>query len=218
MRDHNRKSNGVHMNTDAVLFDAGDVSARLLQLGLNSEVLRESVLQAHLRRTRLTANHPRIFPGLEMWGWAVAALRDQTRPLGCLAVEIANFPLTVNQELAVGISVAAGDEATGFPRLVPSNRARKGRNTAEAVEGNQQLDMFEAMVPRSGEETAGHETWVLLHYTDWPGKEIRIELSRPSEIGRDGKISAWSERIILGSLPLDDEHIDIKHPDGPDIV
>jgi hypothetical protein len=47
--------------------------------------------------------------------------------------------------------------------------------------------------------------------------EIRLELSRPSDISKDGRISEWSERIILGSIPFDDELVEIYPPSGPDI-
>ena len=62
-----------------------------------------------------------------------------------------------------------------------------------------------------------NQTWVLLHHTDYQLGEIRMELSRPTAIGSDGKISEWSERIILGSIPLDGDQLEIEPPSGPDI-
>ena len=44
-----------------------------------------------------------------------------------------------------------------------------------------------------------------------------MELSRPSGIGKGGKISSWSERIMLGSIDLDDDFAEIRPPSGPDI-
>lgn len=58
-----------------------------------------------------------------------------------------------------------------------------------------------------------NQTWVLLHYTDYQLGEIRMELSRPTAIGSDDKISEWSERIILGSIPLDGDQVEIEPPD-----
>lgn len=196
---------------------AVDVASRLEELALKESALREAIYQAHLHRVRLTANHPRIFPGLEMWGWAVASLREQLRPLGWVRVDAGNFPLTVNEELGLAIAVASGDEATGNAEAHPSNRSRKGRNTIDAIETNQQFDMFAECLPKTKEDAAGHDTWVLLHYTDNTKKEIRIELSRPSDIGDDGRICAWSERILLGSISFDGDIGDILPPSGPDI-
>lgn len=206
------------MSADAIHADPVTVSVRLSELSLNEPALREAILQAHLQRSRLTANHPKIFPGLEMWGWAVASLGDQLRPLGWIRVDVGNFPLTVHEELGLAIAIAAGDEATGIASAVPSNRSKKGRNTIDAVETNQQFDLFDGYIPRPEQDSDDHQTWVLLHHTDPVKKEIRIELSRPSEIGDDGKISAWSERILLSSLPFDGDALEIIPPSGPDIL
>lgn len=205
------------MTATLVNSDPQSVEHRLLQLGLETGPLLEAIYQAHLHRIRLTPNHPKIFPGLEMWGWAVAALRQQLRPFGWLGVDENNFPLTVQEERCLAISVASGDEATGNAFAHPSNRSRKGRSTVEAVEANQQGDMFEELLPQTHDEAGGRETWVLLHHTDVIRKEIRIELSKPSDIGKDGKISAWSERLILGSISFDDDLTEILPPSGPEI-
>lgn len=45
-----------------------DVANRLEAMGLNEAALREAVNQGYLQRTRLTANHPIIYHGLNMWG------------------------------------------------------------------------------------------------------------------------------------------------------
>ena len=37
------------------------------------------------------------------------------------------------------------------------------------------------------------------------------------QLYKDGKISEWSERIILGSIPFDDDLVEIYPPSGPDI-
>jgi hypothetical protein len=198
-------------------LDPITVADRLEQLGVTQDALRESIYQAHLQRTRLTPNHPRIFPGLEMWGWSVASLREQLRPLGWFRIDVANFPLTVNETLGLAIAIASGDEGTGDPHAQASNRSKKGPNTVDAVETNQQFDMFAEFLPQTKEDAAGNDTWVLLHYTDSTKQEIRIELSRPSEIGDDGKISAWSERIILPSISFDGDPVEILTPSGPDI-
>ena len=73
------------------------------------------------------------------------------------------------------------------------------------------------MPPPSTDDEEGKQTWVLMHHTDIARGEIRVELSRPSGIGKDGKINGWAERIILTSIPFDDELIEIYPPSGPDI-
>ena len=200
-----------------ILFDKpNEIANRLEQLGLREAELREAVNQGHLQRTRLTSNHPVIYHGLNMWGELVAALRDQLRPLDWVREDIGSFALTVNDELKLAITVASGDEATGNPSVHPTNRSKKGRNTVDAIETNRQMTLFEELPP-DAESDEVRQTWVLLHHTDTNRGEIRVEISRPSNIGSDGKITAWAERIILSSIPFDDVLVEIFAPNGPDV-
>src|SRR5690606_38109111 len=105
--------------------------------------------------------------------------------------------------------VASGDETTGVWYLQPTNRSKKGRNTVEAVEANQQLQLFDLLPIEQQGGVDDNQTWMLLHHTDYQLGEIRMELSRPTAIGSDGKVSEWSERIILGSIPLDGDQVEI---------
>lgn len=201
-----------------ILFDNTDeIASRLDQLEVNEVALREAVYQGHLQRTRLTLNHPAIYHGLNMWGEIVAALREQLRPLGWSRQEAGGYALTIHEERGLAITVASGDGATGNPSAHPCNRSRKGRNTVEAIEANRQLELFETLPPEAQDEADGKQTWFLVHHTDTVRGEIRLELSRPSSIDKDGKISNWSERIILGSIPFDDDLVEIYAPSGPDI-
>lgn len=206
------------MRTTVLYQDAPQIAEKLDQLKLTETALREAVRQGLMHRARLTKNHPRIYPGLVMWGEIVAALGDQLRPLEWERQDVGSFAITVNEEVGISISVLSGDEATGNPYAHPSNRSKKGRNTVEAIEANRQIDMFEDLLEDAKAEAADkNETWVLMHHTDWPKREIRVELSRPFDIGEDGKISEWSERIFLGAIPFDDDIGEIFQPDGPDI-
>lgn len=204
------------MSTRVLFENFDEIASRLKQLGVIDTKLREAVYQGHLQRTRLTLNHPTIYHGLNMWGEIVAGLREQLRPFNWTRQEVGGYALTVHEELGLAIMVASGDEATGKSSAHPCNRSKKGRNTVDAIEANRQLEMFEKL-PETEEDTGGKQTWVLLHHTDIVCGEIRLELSRPSNIGKDGKISEWAERIILGSIPFDDELVEIYPPSGPDI-
>ncbi|NMX33148.1 MULTISPECIES: hypothetical protein [Pseudomonas] len=207
------------MQACQIFSDADDVGYRLGQLSTSLEAFREAINQGHLHRVRLTPNHPLIFPGLEMWGWIVGSLRDQLRGLGWVAHEKATYPVTVHPYLNLAISVASGDANVGNPFASPSTRSKKGKHTVEAVEQNCQLDMFADLMPEPSHysENEGYDTWVLLHHTDHLKNEIRFELSRPSSIDKSGKINAWFERILLGSIDLDDDFAVITPPGGPDI-
>lgn len=207
------------MQACQIFNDLEDVAYRLGQLRMTPEAVREAVYQGHLHRVRLTPNHPTIFPGMEMWGWIVGSLRDQLRTLGWVAHEKANYPVTVHQDLKLAIAVASADAGVGNPFCIPTNRSKKGKNTVDAIEQNCQLDMFADLIPEPTRfaEYDGYETWILLHYTDHANNEIRLELSRPSSIDQSGKINAWSERILLGTIDLDDDFAAITSDSGPDI-
>lgn len=186
---------------------------RLSQLDLPFSALTEAVWQGYLARARTTANHPRISRGIIMWAEVVAVLREQLRAEGWIKSDKGNYELVVNQQDGTAIVVTTGDDATGMVGATPSNKCPKGINTCEAVEANNQQDMFSELLP-SIEKVEDLTTWVLLIHL--AQNEVRSELSLPSNIS-NGKINAWKERIILPSMPLDDDSIEIELPDLPDI-
>lgn len=186
---------------------------RLSLLGISRAALTEAVWQGYLARSRTTANHPKISRGYFMWAEAVAVLREQLRPHGWIKSDKGNYELAVNEKAGLAIAVTTGDEATGMVGATPSNKCPKGVNTVEAVENNNQQDMFSELLPAI-EEIQGLTTWVLLMHL--AANEVRCELSLPSSIS-NGKINGWKERIILPSMPLDEDSIEIEAPELPDI-
>ncbi|GFE91830.1 hypothetical protein GCM10011488_67840 [Steroidobacter agaridevorans] len=202
-----------------VIVEPAAVAARLETMQLTEEILRESLYQAYLHRVRLTPNHPPSFPGLEMWGWAVASLREQLRSRDWVPVNFGNYSLTVHEELALAINVASGDEATGYAKGNPTTRSKKGPNTADAVEVNRQSDLFAELLPPPHPEqrlkAADFTTWLLLHHIDMRKQELRAELSRPTEMDDDGRVSRWTDRIILPPISFDGDRIELAPPAGP---
>jgi hypothetical protein len=201
--------------TANVFVEIVSVHHRLESLGLNETALRNAVTQGYLARTRLTPNHPRIFHGYSAWAETVASLRDQLRPGGWGKSDEGNYELTIHSKRELAIAAATGDEGTGLPHSTPSNKCPKGSNTIEAINLNNQIDLFQDLIPLPSIDRATFTTWILLYY--FAPDEIRSELSLPSDIGTDGKIRGWKERIILRSIPLDGEPIDVRPPTSPDI-
>ncbi len=117
----------------------------------------------------------------------------------------------------MAINIASGDAGTGIPTSNVSNRAPKGVSTADAISVNQvqlELDLPVPDMPHMrGDE--GPLTWFLLLHR--AGVEIRRELSLPSQISVDGRITRWQERIMLPSIPLDGVDVEIVTPHGPDL-
>lgn len=192
-----------------------DTQERLAQLSLTELALIEAVKNGHLARTKLSENHPRIFHGYSAWAETVARLREVLLPFGWEKLDKGNYELVTNVLLDLAIAVATGDEATGSPHATPSNKCPKGTNTIDAININNQIDMFAELIPAPPVNKDSFSTWILLYH--FAIDEIRCELSLPSEIGSDGRIKSWKERIILKSIPLGETPIEVRPTESQDI-
>ena|SRR5436309_2415108 len=201
------------MEKVVVHSQADDVDRRLALLGLEQEQLLHAARRWHFSWSNFTPNHPPVGIGISAWTEAVAALREQLLPIGWTRSDERNYALAFDPERSMAINIATGDAGTGRIDSLPSNKAPKGVSTADAISVNQrqlELDLPVPDVPHiRGEE--GLMTWfLLLHRSD---REIRSELSLPSAMSPDGRITRWKERIILSVVPLDTE-IEIQPPQG----
>lgn len=198
-----------------VVEGSHDVDMRLAELGLEQSVLVEALNLANLYRVRTTDHHPKLYRYQIMYGETVAALRDLLVPNGWKKLNDGNYELTINAVGTVAIAVASGDVNTGIATSTPSNKSPKGRHTIDAVQLNRQADLFAELLPTVPSGRRQIDTWVLLHHIT--KNKIQAELSRPNEIDEDGKIVAWSERILFDAISLDGEAIIINQPQLPDI-
>ena len=194
-----------------------DVNKRLAELGLDQEGLRDVVQRGHLAYITCTANHPPMVPAIWAWGETVRALREHLLPKGWERSDDNNYSTVIDPTKQFVIAVCAGDEGTGRPDATPSNKTPKGPSTMDAIAANQfQLGLpleFQTQ-PTSIRPTEGMDdrvTRILLVYRST--KEVRCELSLPSSIGIGGRIDNWRERILLGTIPLDGDLIEIAPPE-----
>jgi hypothetical protein len=186
-----------------VTEDPLDVAARLAQLGIAVEDLREAVIGGYLARATCTANDPPSFPGMVFWGVTTRILREQLMAKGWVKSDAGNYSIVISPNSSIDLVVATGDEATGNAAKMPKTNYPKGPATVAAVLVNRsQIDLFSPTGSIHPAAARGPITWVLLiAHTGERG--ARAELSLPLEIGDDGRIEAWRERIILP--PLDDD-------------
>lgn len=187
-----------------VRFKIQDVSSRLADLGLNTNILQEAVQQGMLARSEATPNDPPLYPGFATWARTVRSLREQLipHPYGWSRSDDGGYSLVVHPDGKIAIAVATGDENTGDAHMTPLTKSPKGARTQSAIEINQYLlfdDLPNLEIPEGA--NSDRVTWVLLQNYNQMLKEVRYELSRPNSYS--GKIDGWSERIILGSLPFD---------------
>ena len=201
----------------SVYTEPDDVKARLAAMGLTDEPLIHAARRWYLSWISFTANHPSFGIGIAAWMEAVAALREGLLPTGWTRSDEKNYALVVHPDGSTAINVATGDAGTGIPTANVSNKAPKGISTADAISVNQvqlELDLPVPDMPHvRGDD--GPLTWfLLLHRAE---TEVRCELSLPSQLSADGRITRWQERIMLPSVPLDGAEIEIMVPEGPDL-
>lgn len=152
---------------------------------------------------------------------SVRYLREALIPSGWTADDSGNTGAIVSPDGTISIVVASGDASVGRLGQSPRTKYPKGEVTHRRVRQNVQLSLFEdpsGTSPESDSEQSHRQTWVLLQYPD--GDHVRAELSCPRGIDESGRISEWSERIILPDLPLDTHETWVPGPDdeGFDLV
>lgn len=174
--------------------------SRLDQLGLNRELLLQIARKIRPLLRDCTENDPPTTRGFLLWAKVVRGLRDALLPLGWTRNRIGRcYPLTIHPTERWALAVAGGDEETGVLEGKPTTASTKGRSTKSAVNMNQQvLDLGE--ITRLKKES-GTQTWVLLVHADKETDDIRMEVSLPVKVRKDGYVSEWAERIIIESDP-----------------
>lgn len=194
-----------------------EVDARLRQLGLTREVLRNAVLAARVAWASCTENDPPSYAGQTLWAVATRVLREQLILWGWIKSDAANFSTVVNGDGTIAVVVATGDSATGIEDegVIPKTKCPKGPLTEAAVlanEGQLALALYPQAEPRVSRPQEGLAvftlaTWVLLIYhgrNAFDQEEFRSELSLPmSPLGDDERIEHWHERIILDAITDD---------------
>lgn len=187
-----------------VVTETGGASARLFALSrdLQWELFSE-VMEVGLRaRHEATPSHAVTAAGSYQWHASVPALRERLQYLGWTRKDPKNCPIIISPDRSVAIAVMTGDEDTGNPdpNVKPSNRSKKGKFLEEQIKLNNAFNrQYTLFKQDQGSGRHATELWVLLYHHDAIRKEVRYELSLPSEF-RKKNIIGWSERILLGHI------------------
>lgn len=193
-----------------VVVRPDEVAARLAEIGgLTHDVLVEAALLGEQARRNCTMNHPVTAPGMMAYFERVRALRDQLLLRGWTAKCAGGSELTISPDGQHAVVVASGDENTGSLSLDPKTKCAKGIRMEEAADRNEaQLTLFAALglqearaVLALKDENPACFTWIFLVGSE--DDKLTLELSLPVGLGEDGRAEAWSERVILTSIPLD---------------
>lgn len=194
------------------------VEPSLADLGLDAITLQDIVKCGQAARNTATPHDPLNTGGQLAYIHTVRALRDHLVPKGWRSKNPHNFALTVNPQTNIGIAVAGGDEDTGRLEGIPRTRNSRGQRTAQAIVSNQ-LDFFNdaTLVKTSNDDVANPvcQTWLLLYHADHC--EVRAELSLPTAMDDQGRVSGWRVRNILPAIPLDPTPASINPDYGPDL-
>ena len=189
---------------ESIYVESWDVNRRLAELGIKEEDLLQAAERGFTAWASCTANHPPAIPGLFAWGETICALRERLIPLGWERQDEQNWPLVVNRDGNIALSVATGNEDTGRKDKDPVTASAKGPRTISAIVVNQNLPLFPEMLPSAESLKAkGRATWLLLVYRDTDAREMRCELSRPIGMDSEDRVDGWAERIILSTRPFD---------------
>jgi hypothetical protein len=207
------------------------VDARLAAIGLTRAELLEAVRFGVAEAHRSTVNDPKTAAGYYRWSKTVRAIRDIKTTQGWLRREDDNYPMVVNPEGTIAISVATGDAVTGTEgnpdQPHPRTKNPKGAATRRAIVRNFAQTQFADIepgfirVPEPIEDEVLLETWILLicEEEDRDSNEVRSELSLPI-LMNGGHVAGWRERILLpatgpdGLRGVQDGRDD---PEGPEI-
>lgn len=209
---------------------------RMASLGLNSEVLTQSIWMGLSKYRSASKLEPLNAGGSKASFAIIETLREQLlgNGLGWKMLNQNGQCLTTNSEKQVSVLVTSGDKYTGLIEGVdPCTRNGKGAETKNQVKKNlgQTLCLFEEGIITDREKLPNeivepidrNELWVLLYHFDLTNKEVRFELSLPigiKEVGNKGKVkvSEWADRLRFSSLPFDENNITNESPEFNDDI
>jgi hypothetical protein len=185
----------VHIGEAAVV--------RLRELGLDVEVLQESLIRGDVAARQATEYHPVTAAGSMRWFDTVEALRRQLVGLGWENSDPRCSPRITNPEKTTTILATGGNSQTGLDEGRGPQFARaRGNATARAVQinGQMQLNLDAVLADMASEKEPISPTWFLMYFRSRPTNELRGELSKPVRINDRGFVEQWSERIILPEI------------------
>lgn len=203
-----------------IINDPLKVEARLRDLhpDLNVTLFRNAINGGLSARNDVTRASAPTAAGIQQWLKTVEDMRNLLAALQWHLHEQQNCPFVSSPDRAISIVVMTGNSETGKDGFDdPTNQAEKGAVAERFVQENlKQLDLFNQesfKLAKRRQKTT--QVWALLYHYDKTSKEVRFELSLPTNFSRR-KITRWGERVILGSIPNNPNDFTIRK-DEPNI-
>lgn len=199
------------------IVEPDEVRARLLQLhsDLTPELLSKAILKGLSARNDTTRASAPTAAGGKQWFDTLDELRNLLLEKQWNPHDQRNCPFAIAPDRSISIVVMTGNAETGKQGLDdPSTAADKGAVAEGYVSANRQQKLF-----NQAQERQGTQVWALLYHYDKTLKEVRYELSLPTDFSKK-KITGWGERLILGSIPNSPSDFTIRKdvPNAPATV
>jgi hypothetical protein len=153
----------------------------------------EIVKMAVAARARCTEDSPKSAPGYYAWEAATTRSRQMFRREGWHKGDEDGIETIVNHDLKKKVAILNTDIGTCDKNRSPRNRTPKGPAQERVMDLNNQYELFRVHEVRSFKEPP-YSLWYLCVFDD--GKNVRAELSRPSEY-LSSYIVKFNERIFI---------------------
>lgn len=190
-------------NTAKLLHKKQNSDAFFEELGINKDIFRKAVETGYRQFKKATIYHPKSHGGSSAWGETVASYREDLAQRGWSINDHQGVPTVTHPAGHFTIASTSGNRFTGDEEHQPSSKNDKGAATEFYVDKNN--DLFpEEFAKVQAEAPSGKQTWVLLYYYDAAAKELRSELSLPTNLSDSKHITEWAERYIFAPISLDD--------------
>lgn len=205
------------------VVEPDQVAARLRELSpdLIVRLLSNAILSGLGARNDTTRASAATAAGMQQWLKTVWQLRTSLSERGWRIHDLKNCPFISAPDHSLSIVVMTGNGQTGLQSSEdPTNQAEKGVVMEGCIQLNSQLELFNrdafSATKKKHKET---QVWVFLYHYDKVLNEVRFELSCPTGFGKK-KITAWGERLVLGSIPNNPADFSIRKdtPNAPATV
>lgn len=188
-----------------------EVNTDLDKIGIDPSVFKNAVEEGVRSFMREGESSAKSAAGYNAWNSILKTLRQEVK----LAKWGKNFDSNgvegiVNYLKKIVVIVNSGDSSTGIVNEIPRPKNQKGSGYTGLMHDNlelisSELDLFEnnSIVTDSVDP---NQTWIFLYYIDIKNKQVRYELSLPTNI-TNKMIGGWKKRIRFEPLDISDTPI-----------
>lgn len=195
-----------------VLLDSVvQVETDLDKIGIDPSVFKTAIEEGVRSFMREGESSAKSAAGYNAWNSILKTLRQEVK----LAKWGENFDSNgvegvVSHLKKIVIIVNSGDSSTGIIDEIPRPKNQKGSGYTGLMHNNLELidsgfDLFEnnSVVADSIDP---NQTWIFLYHIDKKNKQVRYELSLPTNI-KNKMIGGWKKRIMFTPLDISDTPI-----------